>query len=49
MERATERAGIEEKLKSLQAQNVTLMRQLKLVLSHEDSQKRKRATEVRPS
>lgn len=46
-ERATERAGIEERLKSLQAQNVTLMRQLKLVLSHEETQKRKRATEVR--
>jgi len=39
--RATEQAGIEEKLKTLQASNVTLMRQLKLVLTQEEEQKRR--------
>ena len=47
-ERATERAGIEEKLKLLQAQSLSLMRQLKLVSAHEETQKRRaKGAEVR--
>lgn len=47
--RATERADIEEKLRSLTAQNGELMRALKLVRSMEETQKRSRGVEVRHS
>ena len=48
-ERAAERAGIEEQLRALQAENVGLMRQMKLVLAQEGSLKRSASsrTEVR--